>query len=708
MSESGKNPEERHSELVAEINRHNHAYYVDAAPTISDQEYDLLYRNLLKLEQQHPDLITSDSPTQVVGEGSWSRMQGSWSQIQGSWEQLNTRIGPALTYFASVPHAAPMLSLDNTYSKEEVEEFTKRVAKLLLGKPHSFVVEPKVDGVAVSLRYEGGRLVLGATRGDGKQGDDVTQNLRTIRRLPLTLAPVDGASLPEVLEVRGEVYFPSAGFAEMNRKRVEAGEAPFANPRNAAAGSLKQLDPKLVAQRPLAIVLYGPGEMKGVDCATQEEWFALLPRFGLPTPSWHRPCADTAAVLAAIEELDALRKTFPYETDGAVVKLNEWPLRAQLGLTSKAPRWAMAYKYSAERARTKLNDVTFQVGRTGTITPVAEMEPVFVSGSTVRRATLHNLDDLERKGVRKGDFVYVEKAGEVIPAVVGVDLEARTGAEEPVVAPALCPSCQAPLTREGIFLRCTNTARCPEQVKQRLLHYAQRSAMDIENLGDAAAEQLIQKGLVRDPVDLYGLALEPVMALDRMAEKSARNLLDGIAASKERPLGKFLFALGIIHVGATSGNDLAAHFGSLEALMNASLEEIESVPQIGGVMAKSLRDYFDNPENRALLQRYLDAGLRFTVPQKATEGPLFGKTFVLTGTLSAPREAFAERIRAAGGKIAGSVSKKTDYLLAGEGGGQKAKDAKKHEVPVLDEAAFERLVRGEEPFLPAGTFQLEG
>jgi len=671
MSNRNENPASRHASLAAEIARHDRAYYVEAAPAISDREYDVLYRELLDLEAAHPELVTPDSPSQRVG-------------------------GAPLEAFVAVPHAAPMLSLDNTYSKEEVEEFTKRVAKGLLGKPHSFVVEPKVDGVAVSLRYENGKLVLGATRGDGRTGDDVTQNLRTIRRLPLALRAPKGRPMPEVLEVRGEVYFPSAGFAEMNRKRAEAGEPTFANPRNAAAGSLKQLDPKLVARRPLAIVLYGPGELKGLDVATQEEWFALLPQFGFPTPEWHRHAADTEGVLAAIAELDALRRTFPYETDGAVIKLNEWPLRAQLGLTSKAPRWAMAYKYEAERARTRLRDVTFQVGRTGTVTPVAELDPVFVSGSTVARATLHNLDDLGRKGAMIGDHVYVEKAGEVIPAVVGVDLEARTGEEKPVAAPEACPSCGTPLVREGIFLRCPNTAACPEQVKGRLLHYAQRTAMDINRLGDAVAEQLVARGLVKDPVDLYALTLEQVTGLERMAEKSAQNLLDGIAASKERPLGRFLFALGIVHVGATSGNDLAAHFGSLEALMNAPLEEIESVPNIGGIMAKSIRDYFDAPAHRELIARYLAAGLKPVAPRKAEGGPLDGKTFVLTGTLSMPREAAAEAIRNAGGKVSGSVSKKTDYLLAGEGGGQKAKDAKKHGVRIVNEAEFAKLLAGEE------------
>jgi DNA ligase (NAD+) len=652
----------RHRQLAERIAACDRAYYIDADPLVSDREYDALYRELLDLEQAHPELATPDSPSQRVG-------------------------GAPLESFTQVAHALPMLSLDNTYSEEEVREFAARVEKGLRGTPHSFVVEPKIDGVAVSIRYQDGLLVLGATRGDGRTGDEITGNLRTIRNLPQRLP----AGAPAVLELRGEVYFPGAAFAALNQQRTEAGEAAFANPRNAAAGSLKQLDPKEVAKRPLAIVLYSPGEVRGAACATQAEWLALLKHLGLPAPQWHRAASDADGLLAAIHELDGLRHGFPYETDGAVIKLNEWPLREQLGLTSKAPRWAMAYKYSAERARTRVENVTCQVGRTGAITPVAELAPVFLSGSTVARATLHNFEEVKRKDIRIGDHVIIEKAGEVIPAVVEVDLAARTGDEVPVVPPTHCPCCHSELVREEIFLRCVNP-ECPDQVKRRLRHYAQRSAMDIDDLGESLVSQLVDQSLVRDPVDLYGLTLEPLAALERMAEKSAQNVLAGIAASKERSLGRFLFGLGILHVGVTAGQDLAAHFGTLEALMEASAEEIESVPNIGGKIAESVHAFFHDPAQRERLERFRAAGLRLTVPAAPSAGPLLGKTVVITGTLSAPREKFAEAVRNAGGKVASSVSAKTSYLLAGEGGGTKLKDAKKHDVPVIDEAEFARLL----------------
>jgi len=658
-----KEASQRHRQLAERISTLNRAYFQEAAPLASDREYDALMKELVDLEASHPELITPDSPSQRVG-------------------------GTPLSEFSPVRHAQPMLSLDNTYSEEEVREFAERVAKNLLGTPHGFVVEPKIDGVAVSLRYEQGRFVLGATRGDGKTGDDITQNLRTLRNLPLTLC---GA--PELLEVRGEVYFPSHAFAQLNRQRAEAGEPLFANPRNAAAGSLKQLDPKLVARRPLSIVLYSPGECLGLECQDQAGWLDLLKHLGLPVPEWHRLAANADELLAAIHDLDAVRAQFPYDTDGAVIKLNEWPLRDRLGLTSKSPRWAMAYKYSAERARTRLNAVTFQVGRTGAITPVAELAPVLLSGSTVARATLHNFEEVKRKDIRIGDHVLIEKAGEVIPAVIEVDLSSRTGEEQPIVPPTDCPSCRTALVQDGIFIRCPNP-ECPDQVKRRILHYAQRNAMDINDLGESLVGQLVDLKLVRDPADLYTLTFEQLSGLDRMAEKSAQNVLAGIAASKERTLGRFLFGLGIIHVGVTAGQELASHFGSLEALGAASVEELESVPNIGGKIAQSVHAFFQDPVSQERLRRFQEQGLQLTAPKIVEGGPLAGKTFVITGTLSTPREKIAETIRNAGGKVASSVSKSTDYLLAGEGGGGKRKDAAKHSVPILDEAQFAQLLTG--------------
>ncbi|MDE1170976.1 MAG: NAD-dependent DNA ligase LigA [Verrucomicrobium sp.] len=662
---------DRHHTLAARIRELDRAYYLEAAPLVPDQEYDALYRELLDLEAAHPELATPDSPSQRVG-------------------------GAPLPEFASVRHALPMLSLDNTYSEEEVRTFVERVGKNLREIPHTFTVEPKIDGVAVSLRYEKGRFVQGATRGDGQTGDDITANLRTLRNLPLSL---EGKGLPEILEVRGEVYFPTAAFAALNRQREAAGEPLFANPRNAAAGSLKQLDPRVVAKRGLAIVLYGPGHCEGLECASQVEWMEKLKSWHLPIPGWHPQCADAEALVAAIGELDRLRREsrFPYELDGAVIKLNEWPLRERLGLTSKAPRWAMAYKYGAERARTRLNAVTFQVGRTGTITPVAELEPVPLAGSTVARATLHNFDEVERKQIRIGDAVWIEKAGEVIPAVVEVDLAARTGAERKIEPPAECPGCAAPLSWDGIFLRCVNPA-CPAQLKRRLLHFAQRSAMDIERVGEVLGGQLIDRGLVRDPADLYALTLDQLLTLERMAEKSAQNVLDGIEASRRRPLGRFLFALGILHVGVTAGQELAAHFGSLDALAAAEKEEIEAVPNVGAIMAESIHAWFRDEGNRELLRRFAERGVDPQPPEKpAAGGPLEGKTFVITGTLSASRESFVEKIRAAGGKVASSVSKLTDYVLSGESGAAKPSSkltqAKKHGVAVIGEEEFQQLLQ---------------
>ena len=659
-----KEAAQRHRRLAEQIAALDRAYYQEAAPLASDREYDLLMKELVDLEAAHPELITPDSPSQRVG-------------------------GEPLSEFASVRHAQPMLSLDNTYSEEEVREFAERVAKNLLATPHSFVVEPKIDGVAVSLRYEKGSFVLGATRGDGKTGDDITQNLRTLRTLPQTLR---GA--PELLEIRGEVYFPSDAFAQLNQQRAEAGDPLFANPRNAAAGSLKQLDPKLVARRPLSIVLYSPGECLGLECRDQAGWLALLKRLGLPVPEWHRLATTADELLAAIHDLDAKRAQFPYDTDGAVIKLNEWPLRDRLGLTSKSPRWAMAYKYSAERARTRLNAVTFQVGRTGAITPVAELAPVLLSGSTVARATLHNFEEVKRKDIRLGDHVLIEKAGEVIPAVIEVDLSTRTGEEQAIVPPTECPSCQTALVQDGIFIRCPNP-ECPDQLKRRVLHYAQRNAMDINDLGESLVGQLVDLKLVRDPADLYALTFEQLSGLDRMAEKSAQNVLAGIAASRQRTLGRFLFGLGIIHVGVTAGQELAYHFGSLEALGQASVEDLESVPNIGSKIAQSVHDFFHDPASQERLRRFQEYGLQLTAPKAIEGGPLAGKTFVITGTLSTPREKIAETIRNAGGKVASSVSKSTDYLLAGEGGGGKRKDAAKHNVPILDETQFAALLTGQ-------------
>jgi DNA ligase (NAD+) len=658
---------QKHRELVAEIRKLDRAYYEEAQPLVSDQEYDRLYRELLDLEAAHPELSTADSPSQRVG-------------------------GAPLPHFTAVAHALPMQSLDNTYSATELEAFVDRIQKELPEEKLDFVIEPKIDGLAVSIRYEKGKFVQGLTRGDGQKGDDITANLRTIRTLPLEIK-----NHAPVLEIRGEVYYPSAAFEKLNRQREAAGEATFANPRNAAAGTLKQLDSRLVAKRPLAIVLYGPGELQGVKCATQEEWLKLIKDAGLPVPEKFWIAATKAKLLSAVEELNTARKKFPYATDGAVVKLNEWRLRNALGATSKAPRWAIAYKYSAEKAVTTLEDVTFQVGRTGVITPVAELKPVLLAGTTVKRATLHNFEEITRKDIRIGDHVTVEKAGEVIPAVLGAVLAARTDKVKAIEPPKKCPACKTELGWDGIFLRCPNPS-CPAQTQRRIQHFAQRGAMDIEGMGESLVEQLVEAKLTKDPADLYDLTLAQLSGLERMAEKSAQNVLDGIEASKTADLWRLIFGIGILHVGAGAARALANHFGSLAAIEKASEEDLFAVRDIGEVVAKSIVTWFGRKENQELLDRLRKAGVNTKALQSAAPTAaapkIAGKTFVLTGTLEKPRDEVKEWIIARGGKVSGSVSKKTDFVVAGENAGSKLDDAQHLNITILNERQLAGLAEG--------------
>lgn len=665
----------RHQELSDELRRHDHAYYVLAKPVISDREYDRLMEELIRLEGLFPPLRTSDSPSQRVG-------------------------GTPVAEFASVRHSVPMMSLDNTYSQSEVQEFVARVQKLLPGKALEWVVEPKVDGVAVSLRYEHGVFHLGATRGDGTTGDDITANLRTIRNLPLRLT---GTALPEVLEVRGEVFFPLAGFRRLNEERLAAGEEPFANPRNATAGSLKQLDSKLVAKRPLAIVLYGMGELKGGAApATQLALVEQLREWGLPAPPRLWRCHSTEELLQAIAELDQFRQTLGYETDGAVVKLNSLADRQALGATSKAPRWAIAYKYAPEQAETRLNAISIQVGRTGALTPVAELEPVLLSGSTISRATLHNEEELQRKDIRIGDRVIVEKAGEVIPAVVGVVVARRDGSERVFSFPKTCPECGSPVTRStredeaeaGVVWRCGNPD-CPAQVRGRIEHWCSRGAMDVEGAGEVLVAQLVKQGLVLDVADLYRLTVPEVAALERLGQKSAENLIHAIGQSRERDLWRLLFGLGILHVGAGVAKALAKKFPNLDDLMRAGEAELLQVEDVGEVIARSVVHWFGDPRNRQLIVRLRSAGLNFQSAlynPAAAAGTFAGKTFVLTGTLAGvSREEATAKIEALGGKVSGSVSKKTDFVLAGEEAGSKLEKAQKLGVKIIDLAEFNRL-----------------
>ncbi len=663
--------QERISDLRQQIAHHDRLYYEQAKPEISDREYDALYRELVDLERAQPELMTSDSPTQKVG----GRPQGAFSQVR---------------------HLVPMQSLDNTYSAEEISDFVERLQRLLPGEQIPFTIEPKVDGVAICLLYEKGRLVRAATRGDGTTGDEVTRNIRTIGCIPSTLH----GKTPDVLEVRGEVYLPKETFARINAERDEQGLPTFANPRNAAAGTLKQLDPNVVAERKLSAVFYGYGavEPSSVMPRRMEEFFGQLKAWGLPVNPRHWLARDAGEVMAAVTELGRIRRDFPFETDGAVIKADRIEQHARLGSTSKAPRWAIAYKYEPEQARTRLLDITVQVGRSGVLTPVAELEPVFVAGSTVSRATLHNEEEIARKDLRIGDRVLIEKAGDVIPAVVKVLTEERDGSEKEFRMPNHCPVCSAPVTRtEGeVAVRCANPG-CAAQARRRIEYFAGRTAMDIEGLGEAMVTQLSEAGLVTDVADLYVLTAEQLLPLERMGEKSVTNLLSAIEASRNQPLWRLLGALGIPHVGVTVARTLASSFGTLDRLAAASEEELIAVEEIGPIMATAIHEWFRDPSVVVLIEKLRTAGLNFGErdPQgsaPAVEGPLKGTTWVLTGTLSIPREEAAEMIRAKGGKVSGSVSAKTTYLLAGDEAGSKLEKAQKLGVTVLDEEAFRGLI----------------
>lgn len=659
---------EKIASLRAEIEAHNRRYYEEAAPTISDADYDRLYRELADFEAAHPEFRRPDSPTERVG-------------------------GKPLAGFSQVTHRTPMLSLDNTYSEAEVAEFYTRIERLLPGEKVPVIVEPKVDGVAISLLYEKGELQYAATRGDGTVGDDVTQNILTIRDVPRKLR----RGHPRLLEVRGEVYMTKAGFQKLNEERVAAGLPAFANPRNSAAGSLKQLDPAMARARPLGLVCHGIGALEGVETKTYTAALELLDECGLRRSEkiWRAESIDET--LAAIRELDGIRHDFVYETDGAVVKVDSFEQRERLGFTSKSPRWAMAFKYRAERVETRLLDIQIQVGRTGTLTPVAILEPVVVSGSTVARATLHNEEEIARQDIRIGDIVTIEKAGEVIPAVVGVKTEARKGDEKVFAMPEKCPACGDRVVRdaEQVAVRCIN-ATCPAQIRRRLTHFASRGAMDIEGFGEAMVDQLVERNLVRDIGDIYDLDRERIATVPRTGEKSITNLLTGIEVSKRRPLWRLLFGLGILHVGVTAARTLAAHFHLLDNLMAASVTELQEVPDVGEVVAVSIETFFHDENNRALIERLRARGLNLGERDERVEKKAGAKfadtTWVVTGTLSEPRETIAELIRSHGGKIAAAVSKKTTYLLAGEDAGSKLATARKLGVKILTEVDFRALL----------------
>ena len=660
----------RIAELRDQIRHYDYLYHVEAKSEISDFEYDKLYAELKTLEEQSPDLVTPDTPTQ-----------------RGS--------GQPLKEFQSVRHAVPMMSLDNTYNIEELREFDTRVRKLLPDEKVEYVLEPKIDGVSISIRYDDGQLALGATRGDGTTGDDITANLKTIRAIPLQLRVKNP---PKQLEIRGEAYIPVEDFKRLNARREKAGEPLFQNPRNTAAGSLKQLDPATVAQRPLQAIFYAVAE--GGEFKKQSEVLETLKKFGFPTHRYWWICKDMEEVIARAGELQKLEAQLPFEIDGAVVKVNDLRQWKQLGATAKAPRFAIAYKYSHEQAQTKLKDITIQVGRTGTLTPVAELDPVFLAGSTISRATLHNEEEINRKEIQIGDTVIIEKAGQVIPAVVGVAKQGTSRRKNLKLDEYLegkCPVCKGPVARDPEFVawRCENIA-CPAQLKRTVGHFASRGAMDIEGMGEVLVNQLVDKNLVHDVADIYSLTTEQLTDLDRMGEKSATNVVTAIAASKERELWRLIHGLGILHVGEGGARKLADHFHDLEALANTDIENLQETEDVGPVMAQSVHDFFHNPRNQAVIQKLRKAGIKMKekATQKATStGPFASKTVVVTGTLAKlSRDEAREALRKAGATVTDSVSKKTDFLIVGEDAGSKLDKARSLGVKTLTEQEFVKML----------------
>lgn len=657
--------------LRDEIRRHDELYYVENAPQISDREYDELLENLKKLEEAHPELITPDSPTQRVG-------------------------GRPAEGFPEVVHTRPMLSLDNSYNIDELRAFDERCRRLAEGRPLEYVAELKIDGLSLSLQYDDGLLVRGVTRGDGRIGEEVTQNARTIRSVPLRLKPA-AKRIDAAVEVRGEVFIPRDVFEKTNAEREEQGEPRFANPRNAAAGAIRQLDSRLVARRKLDMFAYDLIANGRKPFPTHWESLAWLEKAGFRVNPHRKLCKTIDTVIDFANEKEALRDDLGYEIDGLVVKVNSTALQDEFGATQKAPRWAIAYKYPARQASTQVLDIVVQVGRTGALTPVAILEPVFLAGTTVSRATLHNEDEIERLGLRIGDWVRIEKSGEIIPKVLSVVTSKRTGTEKPFRPPKQCPVCGGLISRiEGeVVARCV-AADCTAQLMGRLLLFASRRAMRIEGLGEVLAEQLVSENLVKDVGDLYSLTLEQVAGLPRMAKKSATNLLSQIEASKSRDLSNLIYALGVRHVGERTAGILAHELGSLEGLARASVEELDAIPEIGLTVAESVRDWFDDEGNRLLCDRLRAAGVKTEADRRfltKADERFAGKQFVLTGTLSSfTRDEARALIEAKGGRVNSSVSKKTDYVVAGEAAGSKLDKAQSLGVTVLEEETFKDML----------------
>lgn len=659
-----------YQKLIQEIRKHDHLYYVACRPTITDYEYDQLVKRLEAIEKEHPEWVTPSSPSQ--------------------------RVGKALTKgFKQVVHKVPMLSLANTYSEEEIADFVKRVHKLLEKQDVPFCAELKMDGVAVTVRYEKGEYVRALTRGNGKKGDDITQNLKTVRAVPLQL---EGKEIPDVLEIRGEAFMPIKAFQKMNRQKQESGEEVWANPRNATAGSLKLLDPKEVAKRDLSVVFYAIAEESSGTITTQAESHKALKKWGLPSfdPKHTKTCHTIDEIMRFAHSIEKERHALPFEIDGIVIKVDRLKDHEILGSTAKSPRYAVAYKFAPEQAMTKIRDITVQVGRTGVLTPVAELDPVLVAGSTISRATLHNQDEVERKDIRIGDTVVIEKGGDVIPKVVEVDLKKRVSTSRPWKMPATCPVCDTKVSKKAseVAYRCPNP-KCASQALRRIIFFAGKSGMDIDHLGQKVCEQLVELGLVRSFADIYALTAEDLEQLEGFKEKSIQNLLEGIEASRHVPLARLIGALGIPYVGGGTADLLAMTAGDLETLLEITKEELLEVDGIGEKVADSVIDYISDPKNVHEIKALLARGVKPEKPKRvrSKDHAFYGKVFVLTGALADfTRTQAANLIKERGGKVTSSVSKKTDYVLVGEDPGSKYEKAQKLNIKTLDEKSFQKLL----------------
>jgi DNA ligase (NAD+) len=661
---------ELYDQLCQRVWHHNRLYYVEHAPEISDKDYDLLFKQLEKIEHQHPEWVTSTSPTQRVGEALTSGFQ-------------------------TVTHRIPMLSLANTYSKDEINDFIQRMHKLVEKSHFAFNAELKLDGIAISATFEKGKFVQGVTRGNGRQGDNITTNLRTIPSLPLQL--IDDPSVPDLLEVRGEVFMPHATFVKLNEQKLQDGEQLWANPRNAAAGSLKLLDPQEAAKRGLCVVFYGIAEDSSFTISKQSQLVSYLRQIGLPTLDYSACCSTLEEIWAFTEEVRQKRATLPYDIDGVVIKLDEFKDQKRLGITGKNPRWAIAYKFAAEQATTRIKQITVQVGRTGVLTPVAELEPVFLAGSTIARATLHNEEEVQRKDIREGDIVTIEKGGDVIPKVIHVDLTQRSASSHAWTMPICCPCCGAPVLRISgeVAVRCPNEEGCLEQQIRRLLYFAGKEAMDIDHMGEKVVIQLVQKGFIKHPSDIYRLTEKELSQLTGFKQKSVSNLLSSIEKSKHVTLARFIMALGIKYVGSGTAELLANQAGTIEVLMQMSEVTLLKIAGIGNKVAEAVVEYFAQPAHQLEIQELLALGVEAQTQQVQlfTDHVFLDKIFVLTGSLEHyTRLSAMALIKERGGKVTNSVSKKTDYILAGLEPGSKLEKGQLLGIPILNEEKFTRLL----------------